>query len=177
MCAINKHKITIDNFITRSNKTHNYKYIYDKTAFVDTSTKVTITCPIHGDFVQNPSAHMLGNGCPKCNASKGELLITSVLSKHSIDFIYQYEIIINKRKYFIDFFIEQNNKKYFIEYNGKQHYTPIEYFGGELAFKKQIVRDNIIRNYCKENNIILLEIDYKISLDLIEQLLLEKFQT
>lgn len=54
------------------------------------------------------------------------------------------------------------NKVVFIEYNGIQHYFPVELFGGVNAFNKQIARDNAVRNYCKENNIILLEYCYNI---------------
>ena len=31
--------------------------------------------------------------------------------------------------------IEYKDKIYIIEYNGRQHYEPIDYFGGEKTFK------------------------------------------
>ena len=37
-----------------------------------------------------------------------------------------------------------------IEYDGQQHYKPIEKFGGEKAFEKTKFRDVIKNNYCKE---------------------------
>ncbi len=37
---------------------------------------------------------------------------------------------------------------------------PVDIFGGELAFKKQLKNDVIKRNYCKINKINLLEISY-----------------
>ena len=40
-----------------------------------------------------------------------------------------------------------------IEYQGKQHYEPIEYFGGQKSFENQVLRDNIKKQYCKEHNI------------------------
>ena len=48
----------------------------------------------------------------------------------------------------------------FIEYNGRQHYIPIEYFGGILELEHQQKRDEFVREYCKRNNIRLLEIPY-----------------
>lgn len=48
----------------------------------------------------------------------------------------------------------------FTEYNGQQHYIPIEYFGGELKFREQVARDKYVRNYCKANAIKLIEIKY-----------------
>ena len=36
---------------------------------------------------------------------------------------------------YIDFYLPDYN--IFIEYNGEQHYVPIEHFGGELQFSEQ----------------------------------------
>ena len=59
-------KITKEEFIQRASTIHNNKYLYDKVNYVNTSTKVTITCPIHGDFKQTPNNHLQGQGCQKC---------------------------------------------------------------------------------------------------------------
>lgn len=68
---------------------------------------------------------------------------------------------INSSEYsYIDFYLPDFN--IFIEYNGIQHYIPVEHFGGELRFKKQTQRDQYIKDYCKINNIKLLEIPYKL---------------
>lgn len=63
-------KLTINDFIERSQKIHNDKYDYSKACYVDSKTKVIITCPIHGDFEQIPNAHLNGKGCPKCYGFK-----------------------------------------------------------------------------------------------------------
>lgn len=47
------------------------------------------------------------------------------------------------------------------EYQGKQHYEPVKYFGGEKAFKDLQLRDQSKRKLCIENNITLIEISYK----------------
>lgn len=47
-----------------------------------------------------------------------------------------------------------------IECQGKQHYEPIEYFGGVKQFKVQQDNDEKKRNYAKQHNIDLLEIPY-----------------
>lgn len=57
-----------------------------------------------------------------------------------------------------DFYLPK--QKILIECQGKQHYEPIDYFGGEESFKKQLENDNLKRRYCKENNIKLIEIPY-----------------
>lgn len=53
-------------FIEKANKKHNNFYNYDKTNYIDSGTKVTITCPLHGDFEITPSMHLTGFGCPYC---------------------------------------------------------------------------------------------------------------
>lgn len=47
-----------------------------------------------------------------------------------------------------------------IECQGQQHFYPIDIFGGEKRFKKQQEYDNKKKEYCKDNNILLIEIPY-----------------
>ncbi len=64
-------KLTTDDFIAKSRKTHGDTYDYSKTVYVNSKTRVIITCKIHGDFLQNPSAHHVrGDTCKKCSAIK-----------------------------------------------------------------------------------------------------------
>ena len=49
---------------------------------------------------------------------------------------------------------------FLIEYQGQQHYEPIEYFGGIEQFNLQQKYDNMKKEYCKKNNIQLLVIPY-----------------
>ncbi|MBP3631249.1 MAG: hypothetical protein J6J23_07215, partial [Clostridia bacterium] len=53
-----------------SQETHGDKYDYSKVVYKNINTKVTIICPIHGEFEQIGMNHILGQGCPKC-AGKG----------------------------------------------------------------------------------------------------------
>jgi len=62
-------------------------------------------------------------------------------------------------KVIIDFYFIKNGINYFIEYNGKQHYEPIRRFGGKKAFIKRQKRDQWVREWCKSNNYVLIEID------------------
>ena len=59
------------------------------------------------------------------------------------------------------------DKKIAIEYNGIQHYKPTRFgsmteFDAEIRFEEQLKRDQYIRNFCKENKILLIEIDGRI---------------
>ncbi|MBR2490385.1 MAG: hypothetical protein IKB65_02760 [Ruminiclostridium sp.] len=47
-----------------------------------------------------------------------------------------------------------------IEYQGKQHYEPVEYFGGEEHFKHQQENDEKKRSLCNENGVYLIEWPY-----------------
>lgn len=50
---------------------HSSKYDYTNTIFKNTKTKIEIDCPLHGTFLQWPSDHLNGVGCPKCGLPKG----------------------------------------------------------------------------------------------------------
>ena len=57
-----RNKITLCEFIKRSQKTHNNKYDYSKVFFNNTEDKVCIICPEHGEFFQTPHSHLQGHG-------------------------------------------------------------------------------------------------------------------
>jgi len=63
-------KLNKKQFIDRSNTTHNNKFDYSKTEYINSSTKVCIICPEHGEFWQRPSDHMRGIGCSECSGVK-----------------------------------------------------------------------------------------------------------
>lgn len=99
-------------------------------------------------------------GCSKCAESKGEKEISSYLTELNIDFISQYRFdnCVYKRKLPFDFYLPKFNMC--IEYDGKQHFEPIKWFGGEKGFKKQQMYDKIKNDYCNKNNINLIRIPY-----------------
>lgn len=49
---------------------HGDRYDYSKVIYKNDNTKVCIVCPIHGDFLQKPTYHKLGRGCPECGLIK-----------------------------------------------------------------------------------------------------------
>lgn len=54
------------NFIEKATAIHNGLYRYDNVRYVNSTTPVSIICPVHGEFKQMPSNHLRGCGCPKC---------------------------------------------------------------------------------------------------------------
>jgi len=59
---------------------------------------------------------------------------------------------------YVDFYIP--SRKTFIEFNGEQHYKPCERFGGKKSYERQKKRDEILRQYSKDNGYNLIEIPY-----------------
>jgi hypothetical protein len=59
-------RLTQESFIEKANKAHNGFYSYEKTVVDKAHDKVTITCPIHGDFEQQAYVHIQKHGCPEC---------------------------------------------------------------------------------------------------------------
>ena len=59
-------KLTREEFIKSATLVHNGFFSYDDCNYVNVSTKVDITCPIHGTFSQKPNNHLNGQGCLKC---------------------------------------------------------------------------------------------------------------
>tara|TARA_Y100000590_G_scaffold211108_1_gene239193 strand:+ start:2315 stop:3469 length:1155 start_codon:yes stop_codon:yes gene_type:complete len=63
----------------------------------------------------------------------------------------------------IDIFIEEINVA--IEYQGAQHYKPVDFFGGEEAFKKNVERDKRKNRLCKLNGINLIYVNEGYNID------------
>lgn len=80
--------VDLENFIKRSREVHGNKYDYSKVTFNKVTDKITIICPIHGEFEQVARQHYRGQGCPKCG-------VESRVEKKS----YTTETFIEKAKY------------------------------------------------------------------------------
>lgn len=101
--------------------------------------------------------------CKYCNMTSGELEIANILDQLNIDFNtqYKYKECKDKKQLPFDFQFILNNKEYIIEYDGRQHFEPVNDFGGEKGFKLTKKHDNIKNKFCEENNINLLRIKYE----------------
>ena len=158
-CAMNP--ITHDDYINRISK---YLDRFDVMSEYKGSDKnIDIKCKKCGYIIHQRAKHTYERGiyCPCCDGTKGEQYISNYLSTNDIEFISQYKFedckYINPLPF--DFYLPKYNMC--IEYQGQQHYYAVDFFGGEEKFEKQIKRDNIKRNYCNNNGIILLEISYR----------------
>lgn len=96
-----------------------------------------------------------------CTLSWKEEEITSLLKKLQIKFIRQYTFpdLLGKEKHPLRFdfaIMKQNILVGLIEYMGRQHYSPIEAWGGEEALRSTQERDKRKSQYAVEHNIPLL---------------------
>ncbi|NKB61253.1 MAG: hypothetical protein GKR95_03620 [Gammaproteobacteria bacterium] len=62
----NKLSHTYERFLDDARKAHGNRYDYSQVEYINALTKVTIICPEHGPFRQNPANHIRDVGCPKC---------------------------------------------------------------------------------------------------------------
>jgi hypothetical protein len=60
----------LEDFKAKAIARHGKFYDYSKVEYVDSLTKVTIGCPIHGPFLKPPSQHIFGGGCPTCGIAR-----------------------------------------------------------------------------------------------------------
>ena len=123
----------------------------------------------HGHEWQTTVSHRsMGSNCPICSESKGETAITLLLTRFNIKFITQktFKECKSKNPLPFDVAIDFNDKLILlIEYDGKQHYKPIDFAGkGKIHATQQLnkikKRDKIKNQYCRDNNIPLLRIPY-----------------
>lgn len=63
-------KLTQNIFIERAKEVHGDKYDYSLSKYINSRTKINISCVKHGKFQQTPEMHMIGQGCSKCGVEK-----------------------------------------------------------------------------------------------------------
>ena len=64
-----KYQPTTEEWINNAIKVHGYKYDYSKVDYINNHKKIIIICKEHNKFEQTPKAHLLGQGCRKCQYS------------------------------------------------------------------------------------------------------------
>jgi len=147
---------------------HGNKYDYSKVDYKGWHPKVTITCPIHGDFEMSPTNHIRGyQGCPTCCESGPEQIIRQLLTDRHIKFIAQKKFpgcigADTKSALRYDFYLPTQNTV--IEYDGIYHYQAIQHGDGAesaaLRFSRQQQNDLIKTKYAEDHNMTLIRIPH-----------------
>lgn len=115
------------------------------------------------EFEVSPNSIKRGSGCPSCAFSKGEKAIEDYLIAHGYDFKSQHSFddLRGKYPYKFDFALFDGNEvTALIEYDGEQHFKPIEHFGGVAKYRNNLSRDKKKNEYCKSKEIPLIRIPY-----------------
>lgn len=143
------HRSDKEQFIAKSSEIHYDFYNYDNVVYKDSKTPVCIICPKHGEFWQIPNIHLGGHGCPKCAKRKSQVKLYERLKSDLL-----IELDFDKRlnwlgQQSLDIYSHEYN--FAIEYNGEQHYKPIDFFGGEEYYNKIIELDRTKKSLCDNN--------------------------
>lgn len=164
-------RITKEEFISRSNIIHDYKYSYDNIDYINSSVKIYIECPIHGMFMKTPISHLNGHGCPKCaiKIPKAQNEIRSILNNLNVK--------LNDRAiippYEIDIFVPDYHIG--IEHHGLYYHS----------YNRLETRDEKYKHYhkadiCKRHNILLLQIfedEWQYKNNIVKSIIKSKFNT
>ena len=107
-----------------------------------------------------------GRRCSLCSQSNGERAIQEYLDACSlvIDYVPQKSFdncqTVHRKRYDFEVLFATGTR-FLIEYDGRQHFTPIEFFGGQKSLKSTRRRDLLKTNYCRKRKIPLLRISYR----------------
>lgn len=148
-----KQKLGNDEFIKRANEIHYGKYDYSKVEYVNYEIPVCIICPKHGEFWQTPHSHLNGIECPYCanEVFVKEERLYNIILRNVQDEVVRYKKfkwLKYKNPMSIDIYIP--TKKIGIEYQGKQHFKTVNFFGDN---KEQLKRDKEKIRLCEKNGI------------------------
>ena len=157
--------------VTSRVEPYGYKLITTEKEYINQDSKLKAYCPNGHIYEFSINNFQQGKRCSKCLMSSGEQEISRILSKYSIEYIFNYRFKDEavKTKPF-DFKIY--NKNICIEYDGQQHFH-MQFDKTLLELMNQHYSDNIKTQFCKNNNIQLIRIPYW-EFNNIEQILIEK---
>lgn len=138
------------------------------TEYLNNKTPLTWHCLICDTVWKTPWGNVKNQGqwCPTCSANKlyinekNAIAIAAQLFGKSFRKTKMYKGVPKEIRYFeFDGYNKELNIA--IEYNGIQHYKYHSWFHASIEdFEYQLKRDALKRDFCKNNNIILIEIPY-----------------
>ena len=143
------------------------KYGYEllEKEYINSNTLMKVKCPKGHITHKTMTNFYVGHRCNLCNNHKSEKVIGDILNGLNIEFEreYRFKECKDVKPLPFDYYISSLNVC--IEYDGEQHFKPIDFTGQgeEVAikrFKSQQKRDEIKTKFCKDNDIKLIRIPY-----------------
>lgn len=125
--------------------------------YINKKTKLILKCNKCGYVWDTTTFDNFINTCIKCrnctNCWKMEKEVKYFLDKHNIEYNEQkrFDWLKNKIALSLDFFLPKYNIA--IECQGKQHFQPVDAFGGEKDFLLTRERDKVKKELCEKNNV------------------------
>ena len=124
----NKEKLTEKRyklFVSAAKLLHNNKYTYpdySDSNFINSSTKITIYCPIHGNFKQTSTHHLLSCDCQKCSNIRKRLKRIEHISRNKFEGNQVFPSYNKKACELFDEISEKNNIHIQHAMNGGEYY-------------------------------------------------------
>ena len=123
-------------------------------------------CGVCGQIFEALPAKIQNGHTTSCGCaiqSAGERFVKSLLDEMNLPYEPQAKFhgCENRKPLRFDFYVPSVNTA--IEINGRQHYEPVEFFGGQEGFEDTQRRDKIKADYCAEHGITLLILPYTMS--------------
>ena len=150
--------------------------------YINTHTPIKCKCKKCGHEWDGYPANLLNKsaGCPKCHLSEGERRLINCLESLGINYSTQFSFPDLKNSKSLRFDAYDINNNIAFEFNGEQHYFPVDFGkrGKEYAeeeYKLNLYRDNLKKEYCVENNIKLIVIPYW-DISNLEKIVKEQYQ-
>lgn len=138
--------------------------------YKNNNTPLEYVCTIHNNtskYIKWNTFQSMKVGCPDCaneKKSRGEMAIADILREYQIFYInnYKFNDCRYKNRLPFDFFV---NNRFIVEYDGEQHFYPIDFAGrGQSwaikSYNNVKKRDSIKNEYCIKNNIPIYRIPY-----------------
>jgi hypothetical protein len=160
---------TID-FVERATALNGERYDYSGVVLSLSVDRVLIRCLVHGDFRQVAIEHLRGKQCPACaheNAralckSHHEEVIGNLLASLGIEFQRQKTFLKCRhiRPLPFDFYFTLGGLHFLVEYDGAQHFGPVDFFGGEKEYQLRVKKDAIKTAFAEANSFVLIRIPY-----------------
>jgi predicted nucleic acid-binding Zn-ribbon protein len=130
-------------------------------SYVNAGTRLRVKHTTCGHIYEVTPSHFLnGSRCAFCNMPKEEKIITKILDDLDINYDIQktFDDLRDDRLLSYDFYLP--DQAILIEYQGQQHYEPVDHFGGTDRFKLQQKHDQMKLDYAKKHNYTLIAVPY-----------------
>ena len=159
-------KLSEEDLLLEFNLIHDYKYNYELIDYKHLNTEIIISCKEHGEFKLKAATHLYGTCCSKCDEYQFTKIVKKFFKDFNLNYLQQHKFDYMNLPF--DFYIP--SKRTLIEFDGEQHFQPVEHFGGLKSYEQLKINDKIKNDYCEENYINLIRIRYD-QIDKIEEIL------